>query len=151
MTLSDASLLSHGNFIDDLNEEYDESDTKKLPDLKGYFSIPTIGWNWGHLHRYNAVDVAGSCGESIYAAAEGTVKEVKEGWNGGYGNYILISHPNGTLTKYAHNKKNLVVLDQYVLRGDLIAHIGNTGNTHGETGCHLHFEVYGAKNPFASR
>lgn len=122
------------------------------PDLGKYLSIPARGWNWGHLHNYNAVDIANICGAPIYAAAEGLITELREGgWNEGYGSYIMISHPNNVLTKYAHNKKNLVSVGQYVLRGDLIAYIGNTGNTHGPTGCHLHFEVRGARNPFAKR
>ncbi len=123
-----------------------------LPDLGGYFSIPTSGWNWGHLHSYNAVDIANACGTPIYAAAEGTVAESNDGsWNDGYGSYIVINHPNNVSTKYSHNKKNFVSIGQYILRGDLIAYIGNTGNTHGPTGCHLHFEVRGAKNPFAKK
>lgn len=121
-----------------------------LPDLGGYFSIPTTGWNWGQLHNYNAVDIANACGTPVYAAAEGLViEEVPYGWNGGYGEYIAIEHPNGTKTKYAHTQKNAVFVGDYVLKGDLIAYIGNTGTTHGPTGCHLHFEVIGAKNPFA--
>lgn len=121
-----------------------------LPSLPGYFSIPTTGWNWGRLHNYNAVDIANACGTPIYAAAEGLVVESSDfGWNDGYGNYVLIEHPNGTKTRYAHNQKNLVSVGDYIAKGDQIAIIGNTGLTHGPTGCHLHFEVMGAKNPFA--
>lgn len=120
-----------------------------LPNLAGYFSIPTTGWNWGRLHNYNAVDIANACGTPIYASAEGLVIESSDtGWNSGYGGYVLIEHPNGTKTKYAHNQKNLVSVGDYVTKGDEIAVIGNTGLTHGPTGCHLHFEVYNAKNPF---
>lgn len=121
-----------------------------LPSLPGYFSIPTTGWNWGRLHIYNAVDIANACGTPIYAAAEGLVVEsARSGWNFGYGNYVLIEHPNGTKSRYAHIEKNLVSVGDYVAKGDQIALIGNTGQTHGPTGCHLHFEIYGAKNPFA--
>ena len=119
-----------------------------LPSLPGYFAIPTTGWNLGQLHNYNAVDIANACGTPVYAAAEGLVTEAAIGWNEGYGNYILIEHPNGTRTKYAHNEKNLVSIGDYVVKGDQIAIIGNTGNTHGPTGCHLHFEIKGARNPF---
>ena len=122
----------------------------KLPDLFGYFAIPTTGWNWAKLHNYNAVDIANACGTAVYAAAEGLVVEASgDEWNGGYGRYVSIEHPNGTKTKYAHNDKNLVSVGDYVAKGDQIAVIGNTGLTHGPTGCHLHFEVRGAKNPFA--
>lgn len=124
--------------------------TTDLPNLPGYFSIPTTGWNWGRLHIYNAVDIANACGTPIYSAAEGLVVEsAKSGWNFGYGNYILIEHPNGAKTRYAHIEKNLVSVGDYVAKGDEIALIGNTGQTHGPTGCHLHFEIYGARNPFA--
>ncbi len=122
----------------------------QLPSFPGYFAIPTTGWNWGRLHNYNAVDIANACGTSIYASAEGLVIEVaNSGWNDGYGNYVLIEHPNGTKTRYAHNLSNAVSIGDYILKGELVAYIGNTGNTHGPTGCHLHFEVMGAKNPFA--
>ncbi|MDE2001668.1 MAG: peptidoglycan DD-metalloendopeptidase family protein [Patescibacteria group bacterium] len=121
-----------------------------LPSYPGYFSIPTTGWNWGILHNYNAVDIANACGTPIYAAAEGLVTEsLDSGWNGGYGGYVMIEHPNGTKTRYAHIEKTLVSVGDYVAKGDEIALMGNTGLTHGPTGCHLHFEVYGAKNPFA--
>lgn len=120
-----------------------------LPSYPGYYVIPTIGWNWGRLHRYNAVDIANACGTPIYAAAEGLVTaERSYGYNEGYGHYLDIEHPNNTLTRYAHTSKNFVSVGDYVLQGDLIALIGNTGNTHGPTGCHLHFELRGAKNPF---
>ncbi|MDP3729778.1 MAG: peptidoglycan DD-metalloendopeptidase family protein [bacterium] len=120
-----------------------------LPSIPGYFAIPTTGWNWGRLHNYNAVDIANACGTQVFAAAEGLVIESSQGWNQGYGNFIFIEHPNGTKTRYAHNSVNLVNVGDYVAKGDHIANIGNTGNTHGPTGCHLHLEIYNAKNPFA--
>jgi murein DD-endopeptidase MepM/ murein hydrolase activator NlpD len=122
-----------------------------LSNFNDYFAIPSRGWNWGRLHSYNAVDIANACGTPIYAAAEGLVSQVDYGWNGGYGNYLIIEHPFGEniWTRYAHLLKSAVSIGDYVLQGDLIGYIGNTGNTHGPTGCHLHFEVNGAKNPFA--
>jgi len=119
-------------------------------DLGSYFSVPTTGWNWGRLHEYNAVDIANRCGTPVYAAAEGLVVEANSGgWNNGYGKYIKIEHPNKTYTLYAHLNEILTEEGKYILQGTLIGSMGNTGNTHGPTGCHLHFEVYGAKNPFA--
>ncbi len=121
-----------------------------LPNFPGYFILPTTGWNWGKLHYYNGVDIANACGTPIYASAEGlVVKERVSGWNDGYGGFVEIEHPNGAVTKYAHTQKNLVSVGDYVLQGDVIAQIGNTGNVHGPTGCHLHFEIRGARNPFA--
>ncbi|MDP2704598.1 MAG: M23 family metallopeptidase [bacterium] len=126
---------------------------KNLPDMRSYFTLPAKGWNWGALHYDNAVDIADECGSPVYAAAEGLVKEESEEgyWNEGYGNYVVIGHPNGTETKYAHTEKNLARVGDYVAQGNQIATIGNTGKTDGPTGCHLHFEVKGAKNPFAIR
>lgn len=121
-----------------------------LPNYPGYFILPTTGWNWGKLHYFNGVDIANACGTPIYASAEGLViKQNESGWNDGYGGFVEIEHPNGSVTKYAHTQKNLVAVGDYVLQGDIIARIGNTGNVHGPTGCHLHFEIRGARNPFA--
>ncbi len=120
-----------------------------LPNYPGYFIIPTTGWNWGQLHYYNAVDIANACGTPIYAAAEGLViKENSYGYNDGYGRSVDIEHPNGAISRYAHTQKNNASVGDYVAQGDLIAYIGNTGKTHGPTGCHLHFEIRGARNPF---
>lgn len=121
------------------------------PNLKGYFAMPATGWNWGQLHYNNAVDIANACGSSVYAAAEGLVTKIGRGWNSGYGNDIVIEHPNNVSTHYAHLQKPVVEVGQYVVQGDLIGYMGNTGNTHGPTGCHLHFEVLGAQNPFAKK
>lgn len=122
-----------------------------LADLGNYFILPAKGWNWGLLHEHNAVDIANSCGSPIYAAADGVVvEESSDGsWNNGYGNFILVEHPNMTQTRYAHTLKNIVRAGDIVSQGKQIALIGNSGNTEGSTGCHLHFEVIGAKNPFA--
>lgn len=127
------------------------SSLTNLPNLNSYFALPTKGWNWGQLHANNAVDIANACGTPIYAAAEGLV--IKAGgptqWNDGYGGFIALEHPNGTETLYAHTEKNFVSVGDYINQRELIAEIGRSGNTHGPTGCHLHFEVKGAKNPLA--
>lgn len=121
-----------------------------LPEYPGYFAVPTTGWNWGKLHNYNAVDIANACGTAVYASAEGLVSEVySSGWNNGYGIYVVIEHPNNTKTLYSHMQKAIVSVGDYVSQGDTIGYIGNTGKTDGVTGCHLHLEVIGAKNPFA--
>jgi murein DD-endopeptidase MepM/ murein hydrolase activator NlpD len=128
-------------------------DPKKesLVDLGNYFLLPAKGWNWGKLHEYNAVDIANTCGSPIYAAADGVViEESSDGlWNNGYGNYVLIEHPNKTKTRYAHTLKNTTKIGDVVSQGEKIALIGSSGNTEGSTGCHVHFEIIGAKNSFA--
>lgn len=87
---------------------------------------------------HSGTDLAGGCGNPIYAAHGGTVEYV--GWNGGYGNYIRINHGGGVSTAYGHivNGGLLVTQGQFVDPGQPIAKIGSTG---GSTGCHLHFEV----------
>ncbi|MCB9811212.1 MAG: peptidoglycan DD-metalloendopeptidase family protein [Candidatus Nomurabacteria bacterium] len=98
------------------------------------------------IHGYNAVDLAGSIGSTIRAAAAGEVIVSKSsGWNGGYGQYIVIKHKNGTQTLYAHLSRNDVGVGAYVSQGQTIGAMGSTGKS---TGPHLHFEVRGAKNPF---
>ncbi len=98
------------------------------------------------IHGFNAVDLAASAGAAIRAAAAGEVIVSKTGgWNGGYGNYIVVKHSNGTQTLYAHNSSNAVGVGAYVAAGETIGYVGNTGRS---TGSHLHFEVRGAKNPF---
>jgi murein DD-endopeptidase MepM/ murein hydrolase activator NlpD len=117
-----------------------------LPDLGDYFMKPVSGgYNWGRIHGRNGVDVANSCGTPIYAAADGSVAIADaSGYNGGFGKYIKIVHPNGTETLYAHATKLLVSAGESAQRGQMIALMGSTGRS---TGCHLHFEVHGAHNP----
>ncbi len=122
-------------------------DTSSWQKLDGFFAYPTInGYNKGILHYYNAVDIINYCGSPIYASADGVVSEVKSsGYNYGYGSYIKIQHFNGTMTVYAHLSAVLVREGQRVSQGELIGKMGDTGNSNG---CHLHFEVRGAQNPF---
>lgn len=116
------------------------------------FSIPARGINWGTLHSRNAIDIAGRCGAPLYAASAGQVQEVRAAdWNGGYGNYVDVHHGDGIVTRYAHTGKIIVVEGQMVAPGEMIAVMGNTGES---TGCHVHFEVRGetgARNPFAKK
>ncbi len=104
-------------------------------------SIKTQG-----IHGYNAVDFAGAVGTAIRAAAAGEVIVSKSsGWNGGYGQYIVVKHSNGSQTLYAHLSANNVGVGATVGAGQVIGAMGNTGKS---TGPHLHFEVRGGKNPF---
>ncbi len=98
------------------------------------------------IHGYNGVDLAGSMGSTIRAAASGEVIVAKgSGWNGGYGNYIVVKHNNGTQTLYAHLSSLNVGVGDYVEQAQTIGGMGNTGKS---TGTHLHFEVRGGRNPF---
>lgn len=117
------------------------------PTYSGYFMRPISGgYRSQGIHGYNGVDLAAPVGTPIYAAAGGIVIISKSGaWNGGYGNYVVVKHENGTQTLYAHNSRNAVVTGQRVSQGEVIGYVGNTGRS---TGAHLHFEIRGATNPF---
>ena len=118
-----------------------------VPDVSsGYFDYPTTGRNFGILHATNGVDIANNVGTPIRSSAEGTVTVSQDGWNGGYGSYIKVKHPNGVVTLYAHLSARHVQVGDTVARGQ---HIGNMGSTGRSTGPHLHFEVRGARNPLA--
>ena len=118
-----------------------------LPNLGGFFALPTQGYNWGRIHGRNGVDVANLCGTAVYAAADGSVIAAKEsGWNGGAGKYIKVSHNSEIYTLYAHLSRIAIAPGSAVVKGQLIGLMGSTGQS---TGCHLHFEVHGARNPLA--
>lgn len=128
------------------------SSGEKLRELKNYFSMPASGFNWGRLHSVNAVDIAGVCGTPVVAAAEGLVvpddayDEGREGWNGGYGIFVLLEHPLTNIkTRYAHLRKSDVGIGDYVKQGQQIGEMGDTGDA---SRCEVHFEVFGAANPF---
>ncbi|PIZ94495.1 MAG: peptidase M23, partial [Candidatus Magasanikbacteria bacterium CG_4_10_14_0_2_um_filter_37_12] len=91
-----------------------------------------FGW------RHTGLDIAGPVGSSIYAAKSGKVITSQDGWNGGYGNYVIIDHGGGVQTLYGHSSRRLVSVGEQVKQGQTIALIGSTGNS---TGPHLHFEV----------
>ena len=87
---------------------------------------------------HTGIDIGATMGSNIVAAESGTVILAAYGWNGGYGNYIIINHGNGVTTRYAHASALYVSAGQSVAKGQVIAAVGTTGNS---TGPHLHFEV----------
>lgn len=102
------------------------------------------------LHAFNAVDFSnGSCGGPVYAAAGGTIQ--RTGYSSIGGNYVRVLHPNGVVTYYGHLSRAVKSPGQRVSQGEIIGYIGYTGYTvpAGPGGCHVHFEVRGARNPFA--
>lgn len=96
------------------------------------------------LHPFNAVDLSnGVCGEAVWAAAGGQVQRTGSTAIGG--KYVRIIHPNGVVTYYGHLSAIMAAPGTKVLQGQLIGYSGKTGRA---TGCHVHFEVRGAVNPF---
>lgn len=153
-----ASSLAVGQTIIIPNAELSAADAAKssssgtirginYPSYAGYYIRPISGGRKSQgIHGHNAVDLAAPVGTPIVASAAGTVIISRTGtWSGGYGNYVVISHGNGTQTLYSHMLKNTVSVGEKVDQGETIGYIGMTGNT---TGPHIHFEIRGGKNPF---
>jgi murein DD-endopeptidase MepM/ murein hydrolase activator NlpD len=129
--------------------------SNQVPLADNFFIFPTQGRITQGLHYFNAVDTANKCGTPIYAAAAGVVQRALSngGWNMGMGNYITILHSNGTVTYYGHLMALLVKPGDKVYTGQNIALMGGAPGMAGagdSTGCHLHFEVIGARNPLAA-
>jgi murein DD-endopeptidase MepM/ murein hydrolase activator NlpD len=85
---------------------------------------------------HEGIDISVGSGTAVAAVAGGTV--ILAGWNGGYGNLVVIDHGGGISTAYAHNSSVSVGVGQVVGQGQTIAASGNTGSS---TGPHVHFEV----------
>ena len=88
----------------------------------------------GYIHK--GLDIAASLGTKIYSAASGKV--IYTGWQGGYGNTIMICHGSGITTVYGHLGKIMIKTGQFLNKGDLIGLVGSTGRS---TGPHLHYEI----------
>jgi len=103
--------------------------------LSSYFGKRTDPFS-GKQEFHAGVDFAGNEGVDILAVASGVVT-----WSGkryGYGIMVEINHGNGLVTRYAHNKENLVEVGDTVKKGQAIASMGKSGRA---TGPHVHFEV----------
>lgn len=85
---------------------------------------------------HKGVDLGAKFGVNVYATGDGEV--IFAGWNGGYGNLVIISHGYGFTTLYAHNSKLLVKTGDKVKRGQALAKTGSTGRS---TAPHVHYEV----------
>jgi murein DD-endopeptidase MepM/ murein hydrolase activator NlpD len=108
---------------------------------------PTRGWvtlryGWrnspftGKREYHKGVDIASRKGTPIHAPADGIVTSYYK--NGAYGNFMVINHGYGIVTRYAHLHDAVAKVGQPIRKGDKIALIGNTGRS---TGSHLHYEV----------
>lgn len=118
-----------------------------VQNFAGYYIDPVPGYRLSQgIHDNNAVDLAVPKGTPIHAAADGKVILARYGYNGGFGNVVIIDHPNGTQTLYAHQSKLATQTGAEVYQGEVIGYVGSTGHS---TGPHLHFEVHGAQNPGA--
>ena len=97
-----------------------------------------ISAHQGDGRGHKGIDIAAPFGTPIYAAEAGTVIDAGTGWNGGYGNCILIQHDDGNVTVYAHQAELAAAYGDVVEKGQLIGYVGSTGDSNGN---HLHFEI----------
>lgn len=160
LAVGDELIVPDGEVADNSNAS-DKKDTKpntknKTPtkkytgkDLDGYFTnpLPQYVRRSQGLHGKNGVDLAAPTGTPIVAAATGKILLARMGYNGGYGNMVIMQHPNGTKTLYGHMSRLGTSTGATVSKGEVIGYVGSTGHS---TGPHLHFEVSGARNPTAS-
>lgn len=102
--------------------------------ISAYFHDPTYPYR--HLFEHSGIDIPVRSGTPITSPAPGYIAWTRKGTS--YGNYIMVIHPGGLATLYAHLSSFNVKPDQFVRRGDVIGYSGNTGLS---TGPHLHFEV----------
>ena len=101
--------------------------------IYGFRISPFTGENSSH----QGIDIAAPSGTPVFAPADGVV--VYSGTKSGYGNFLMIAHGYGVVTRYGHNSALLVKVGQRVARGDQIAAVGDTGRS---TGPHLHYEIW---------
>lgn len=129
-----------------ISNELKEEKKKEDSTINGiYLSVNPIA---GHItsrygareeirdHTHQGLDIAAPTGTKIKAVADGTVSY--SGVKGGYGNLIILDHGNGITSYYGHCSKLCVNVGKEVKAGDIIAEVGNTGNS---TGSHLHLEI----------
>lgn len=103
--------------------------------ISSYFGTRTDPFT-GRPAMHEGIDFAGREGSTVKAVAAGVVSFAD--LRAGYGNCIEINHGNGYVTRYAHNRANLVSVGDKIEKGQPIALMGSTGHS---TGPHLHFEV----------
>lgn len=99
------------------------------------FAYRNCPYHGRELH--GGIDLPAPRGTSILAAKAGVV--AKSTYNASYGNYVVLRHPDGTQTLYAHMSARTVTAGQTVHQGMVIGKVGSTGNS---TGNHLHFETW---------
>ena len=99
-----------------------------------------FGWRihpiYGDSRFHAGVDIGASSGTPVACAGNGTV--ISAGWNGGYGNCVIVDIGNGLSAVYAHLSAINVSSGETVAAGQTVGAVGSTGDS---TGSHLHYEV----------
>ena len=140
LTMCTIKILSVLTILLLANLAFSQDDCAKMPVEKGI-----IGSLYGYrIHpntntkKFHAgLDIRAKHGNSVYAAFDGRVAEVKKS-SKGYGDTIKIVHENGLVPLYAHLSAFSVKKGDVICKGNIIGEIGTSGNA---TGPHLHFEI----------
>ncbi|MFS0934597.1 lysozyme family protein [Enterococcus casseliflavus] len=103
------------------------------PNITSWFGMRILG---GVEQFHRGIDFGHPQGTPIKAIADGVV--IASEYHNSWGNYVRIEHANGYCSLYAHNVSNNVKVGDQVKQGDIIGHVGNTGNSFG---AHLHLEI----------
>lgn len=125
----------------------DPTSTKWTWPIKGYHYVSSgfggreIG---GNQEVHYGIDIVAPPGTPVRAARSGRVLESRPDYDRGWGWTVVIQHPDGWVTRYAHLSANLIKKGELVVRGQRIGRVGNTGRS---TGPHLHFGTYLNWNP----
>ena len=126
---------------EDARERAEPAPPKWVTPMLGYRLTAGFGdvglWSSSHTGQ----DFAAPAGTPVRSVGDGRI--IFAGWDGAYGNKVVVEHPDGTLTWYAH-LLSFVRTGGVVRAGDVIARVGSTGNS---TGNHLHLEVWPAGGP----
>lgn len=131
--------LSDKTIINNIIESYIAKYKKKIIcfPTKSHSISSTYGYRKSRGDFHSGIDLQGNYGDNIYAYKSGTIIKTQYS-NVSYGNMVLIQHNDGTQSRYAHMSSINVYKGQYVSCGQIIGHVGSTGNS---TGNHLHFEI----------
>jgi len=136
--LSDMELLGDmdsSRHYEEFIVNYYEKNNLHLPNKMPVNGYVTRGLNEEKKHF--GVDIAAKFQDKIFSPGNGRV--VFSGKNNDLGNTIIISHPAGFMSIFAHNDSNLVYSGMFVEKGQLIGYVGETGNSKGP---HLHLEMW---------
>jgi murein DD-endopeptidase MepM/ murein hydrolase activator NlpD len=150
---TDGIAQAHETIREEQRKQAAEVEARRLRDAHRYVtpldsyrvsaSFGSTGSLWVGVHT--GIDLSASYGSSVMAVTSGEI--VFAGWDGSYGNKIVVEHWDGTRTWYAHLSR-IIQRSGTVSPGDVIGAVGSTGNS---TGPHLHLEVHpegqGAVNP----
>lgn len=140
------SFQGYVRFVDKVNDDLltenkiIDNDLSKISIFTNVpLKIPVAGFISQEFKEpeHPGIDIVAKVGTPIVAAADGIV--VFSGWTVKYGYVLMIHHEGGYLTDYRHNSQNFARAGQEVKQGEVIALLGNSGES--SSGPHLHFEI----------